>query len=365
MATTNGLPTLKIAFEKAAAAVVSRTKKGVAAVMVRDENAQGVYSISSTLFIPSGLGEANNAHIRTAFQGSDRGEPSQVVLVVIAPGTSDTTALEAGLKLLEAYSIDYLAGPPDVTEDELDVLNTWVLAQREQYNTVKLVRPYLTAGSDEMGIIELDETGLANKDGPVTAAAYCARLAGIFAGIPVSMSATNVSMSELTAVTPRTMLEQQTAINNGKLIFVHDGLQAYIARAVNSLTTIPDKGNEDWSKIKIVEGMDLIRYYLRNTIRQSYMGRYANTYDNKQLLVAAIQDYFQYLESAGVLNSGQSYAQVDYDRQLEWINTQGVSTTNMSRQEVLEYQTGSWVFIRCGGRLVDAQEDFEVVFNTL
>ena len=115
---------MKIAFEKAAAAVVSRTKKGVAAVMVRDENAQGVYSISSTLFIPSGLGEANKAHIRTAFQGSDRGEPSQVVLVVIAPGTSDTTALEAGLKLLEAYSIDYLAGPPDVTEDELDVLNT-------------------------------------------------------------------------------------------------------------------------------------------------------------------------------------------------------------------------------------------------
>ena len=72
MATTNGLPTLKIAFEAAAAAVVSRTKKGVAAVMVRDENAQGVYSISSTLFIPSGLGEANKAHIRTAFQGSDR-----------------------------------------------------------------------------------------------------------------------------------------------------------------------------------------------------------------------------------------------------------------------------------------------------
>lgn len=365
MATTNGLPTLKIAFEKAAGAVVSRTKKGIVAVMVRDEEAQGVYTMSSTLFIPPDLGEANKKHIRTAFEGSDRGEPSQVVLAVIAPDTEDTTALEAGLKLLEAYSIDYLAGPPDVTDQELTALNTWVLVQREQDRTVKLVRPFRTTGSDHMGIIELDETGLADKAGPVTAAAYCARLAGIFAGIPMSMSATNVAMQELTAVTSRTRLEQQEAINNGKLIFVHDGLQAKIARAVNSLTTIPLDGNEDWSKIKIVEGMDLIRYYLRNTIEQNYLGRYANTYDNKQLLVSAIQDYFYYLESAGVLNPGQSFAEVDYDRQLEWINAQGVSTTNMSRQQVLEYQTGSWVFLKCGGRLVDAMEDFEILFNTL
>lgn len=37
----------------------------------------------------------------------------------------------------------------------------------------------------------------------------------------------------------------------------------------------------------------------------------------------------------------------------------------MTRQQVLEYQTGSWVFIRCRGRLVDAMEDFEVLFNNL
>lgn len=365
MATTNGLPTLKIAFEKAAEAVVSRNKKGIVAVMVRDAEEQGLYTINSAVLIPEGLGKANKLHIRSAFEGSDRGDPSQVVVAVIAPGTENTEALEAGLKLLESCSIDYLAGPPDVTEEELEVLNQWVLAQRELYRTVKLVRPFQTTGSDNMGIIELDETGLANKDGPITAAAYCARLAGILAGIPMSMSATNVAMQELTAVTQRSLSQQVEAINNGKLIFVHDGLQAKIARAVNSLTTIPLDGKEDWSKIKIVEGMDLIRYFLRNTIEQNYLGRYPNTYDNKQLLVTAIQDYFYYLESAGVLNPGESFAEVDYDRQLAWINAQGVSTTDMSRQQVLEYQTGSWVFLRCGGRLVDAMEDFEVLFNNL
>ena len=366
MTTTNiGLPTLTIAFEAAAQQVANRAKSGVAAVIVRDAQKQGVYTLISESQIPSGLGEANQAHIRTAFTGSDRGAPSKVVLAVIDTGTEDTTALEGGLKLIEAYQIDYLAGPLDVTDQELTKLTDWVKAQRERYRTVKLVRPYKTAGSDHMGIIDLDESGLANAAGAVTAGAFCARLAGILAGVPMGMSATYAAVPELTAVTQRTTEEQIAAINAGKLILIHDGLQAKIARGVNSLTTIPQNGKKDWCKIKIVEGMDLIAYYLRTTIETSYLGRYPNTYDNKQLLVAAILDYLQYLERAGVLNPGESYAEIDYDTQLAWLNEQGVDTSNMDEQEVLEYQTGSWVFLQYGGRLVDAMEDFKVLFNNL
>lgn len=75
--------------------------------------------------------------------------------------------------------------------------------------------------------------------------------------------------------------------------------------------------------------------------------------------------YLRYLEQAGVLSPGESYAEVDYDRQLKWLNDTGIDTSAMTEQQVLEYQTGSWVFIRCGGRLVDAMEDFEVLFNNL
>ena len=365
MATTNGLPVLKIAFEKAAAEVANRSKKGNVAIFVRDAASQGVHQLMSTAMIPSGLGSDNKAHVMTAFEGSDRGVPSLVYLVVIATGTEDTTALESGLKSIEAFSIDYLAGPPDITDDEMEVLAEWVKAQRAIYRPVKLVKPWKTAGSDDMGIIELDETGMMNAAGGVTAAEYCARMAGILAGIPMGMSATYAALPELTAVTARTTEEQTAAIRAGKLILIHDGLQAKIARAVNSLTTIPENGKEDWSRIKIVEGMDLISYYLRTTIENEYLGRYSNTYDNKQILVTAIADYLRYLEQAGVLSAGESYAEVDYERQLLWLTNQGVDTSGMTRKEILEYQTGSWVFIRCGGRLVDAMEDFEVLFNNL
>ena len=198
-ATSIGLPKLKIAFEKAAQATANRAQKGYVGMIVRDAKAQGLHKLVSDTMIPTELGVDNQALVKLAFEGSDRGTPSLVYLVVIATGTEDTTALEGGLKLLESVSVDYLAGPADVTEDELEVLNEWVKAQRAAYRTVKLVRPFQTTGSDDMGIIEVDETGMKDASGSLTAAKYCARFAGIFAGIPMGMSATYAALPELTA----------------------------------------------------------------------------------------------------------------------------------------------------------------------
>lgn len=367
---TIGLPKLKIAFEAAAQAVANRSKKGYVGLIIRDAQAHGLHKLSSDALIPAQLGEANKAHVKTAFEGSDRGKPSLVYLAVIPPAEEGpeevtTQALEGGLKLLEGVSVDYLAPPPDVTAAELEFLNAWTKAQRAAYRPVKLVRPFTGEGSDDMGIIEVGETDLKVLGKETTAAALCARVAGILAGIPMSMSATYVPLPEVTEVTPRTEAEQESAIDAGKLILIHDGQKAKIARGVNSLVNVPPKGKQDWRFIKIVEGMDLITYYLRTTIEDSYTGQYANTYDNKQLLVAEVLEYLQHLERAGVLNAGESFCQIDYDAQLGYLKSRGVETADMTQRQVLEYQTDTWVFLRCGGRQVNATEDFEVLFNNL
>ena len=365
MATTIGLPSLTITFQAAAQQAANRSKKGYVGVFVRDAKAQGVHQLSSAALIPTELGQENQNYIRRAFTGSDRGGPSKVVAVVIATGTEDTTALEAGLKSIEGLTLDYLAGPPDATAAELTALEKWVKDRRAAYFTEKLVEPNAAKAPDDMGIIDFAETDGSIAEGEITytAGQYASRIAGVLAGIPAGMSATYAPLTELTAVTPRSTQEQEAAIKAGKLILIHDGVKAKIARGVNSLTTIPATGKADWSKIKIVEGMDLISYYLRTTIESQYLGRYPNTYDNKQLLVTAIKEYFAYLEGAGVLSAGESCCAVDYDRQLRWLQSQGVETAGMTKQQILEYQTGSWVFLKCGGRLVDAMEDFEVLFE--
>lgn len=367
MATNIGLPSLTIAFQKAAQAVANRSKKGYVGLFVRDTQEQGVHQLTSAALIPTKLGVDNQNCIKRAFTGTDRGVPSKVVAVVIAPGTEDTTALEAGLKSIENLTLDYVAGPPDVTAAEKTLLEEWVKARRVDYFTEKLVEPNPAAPPDNMGIISFTETddAIAEGEDTYTAAEYASRIAGVLAGIPQSMSSTYAALEELTAVTPRSEEEQADAISEGNLILIHDGQVAKIARGVNSLTTIPVNGSADWSKIKIVEGMDLITYYLRTTIQTQYLGRYPNTYDNKCLLITEILNYLTYLEGAGVLNPGESWCEIDLPAQTNWLKAQGVEVADMTEQEIREAQTGSWVFIRCGGRLVDAMEDFQVTFNTL
>ena len=362
MATTIGLPSLTISFQKAAQAVANRSKKGYVGVFVRDTQAQGVHQLTSAALIPSNLGADNQAYIRRAFTGSDRGQASKVVAVVIATGTEDTTALEKGLSQIENQTLDYVAGPPDITAAEKTLMETWVKGRRAEYFTEKLVEPNPATPPDDMGIISYEETDdeLAAGDTTYPAAEFASRIAGILAGIPMGMSSTYAGLPEVTAVTPRTLEEQTESINDGNLILIHDGQVAKIARGVNSLTTVPVGGNADWSKIKIVEGMDLITYYLRTTIQGQYIGRYPNTYDNKCLLIAAILEYLQYLEGAGVLNPGESWCEIDVDAQANWLRAQGVDVGTMTEQEIREAQTGSWVFIKAGGRLVDAMEDFQV-----
>ena len=258
MATTIGLPSLTITFQAAAQQAANRSKKGYVGVFVRDAKAQGVHQLSSAALIPTELGQENQNYIRRAFTGSDRGGPSKVVAVVIATGTEDTTALEAGLKSIEGLTLDYLAGPPDATAAELTALEKWVKDRRAAYFTEKLVEPNAAKAPDDMGIIDFAETDGAIAEGAATytAGQYASRIAGVLAGIPAGMSATYAPLMELTAVTPRSTQEQEAAIKAGKLILIHDGVKAKIARGVNSLTTIPATGKADWSKIKIVEGMD-------------------------------------------------------------------------------------------------------------
>ena len=51
--------------------------------------------------------------------------------------------------------------------------------------------------------------------------------------------------------------------------------------------------------------MDLLTYYLRTTIQDEYVGRYANTYDNKCILVTAIQTFLAELEGQGCSPRGE------------------------------------------------------------
>lgn len=355
-----GVPKLTIAFEKAAELVTLRLKNGVVALIIRDSGVTaGLYPLGIEEDIPAGLGTTNVEYVQRAFTGWTN-RPRQVLLAVIGPATgegdTEGTPITAGADLLAASDFDYLAAPPDVTQAELKSIQSWLAQARKGYCIGKLVAADFAA--DDMAVINFCASGIRVGETTYTGAQYCSRIAGILAGTPISGSATYAQLSEVTGVDA--IEDPDGAVDAGKLILLHDGRKAKLARGINSLQTISDDIPEDLRKIKIVEAVDLIRAQSRLVIEDSYIGQMPNSYDNKLLLVTQLQSFLSQLEGEGILARNSSWVELDLDKQRSWLKEQGVAVEDMTDIEVLQEDTGSWVFICMGGQVLDAMEDFRL-----
>lgn len=103
-------------------------------------------------------------------------------------------------------------------------------------------------------------------------------------------------------------------MDRGEAEILMDGEKVKLCRGVNSFVTTADGKGESYQKIKIIDAMDMIADDIRLTAQDSYIGKYANSYDNKCLLVTAINGYFNTLISDKVLGSGSCKINVEAQR---------------------------------------------------
>ena len=193
-----------------------------------------------------------------------------------------------------------------------------------------------------------------------TTAEYCSRIAGLIAGTPMTISCTYAPLPEVSDVRRLPREAMDAAVDAGKFILFHDGEKVKVARGVNSLqTTTQDKGDA-CKKIKMVEVMDMIQTDIRTTAQDSYIGKYANSYDNKCLLVTAIKGYLVGLEQSGILQAGSSSVGIDLARQEAYLQSVGTDTSKMSQQEIKEANTADKVFLEASIKILDAIEDISL-----
>ncbi|MEG2679894.1 MAG: phage tail sheath C-terminal domain-containing protein, partial [Oscillospiraceae bacterium] len=213
---------------------------------------------------------------------------------------------------------------------------------------------------DDKGLVNFTQIGISAGDKTdLTSQKFASRIAGILAGIPSDCSGTGAKVPEVVGLPIETKDSQDAAIKAGKLILTHDGTMCRLGRAVNSLQKVPATGKEDWKKIKVVEAMDLITYYLRTTIEGEYRG-HGNSYANKLLLLVAIGTFLTDLSLAGILKEGSTSCVIDVAATENYLKSVGVDTSKMSDQDIREADTGSWIFIAITARILDAMEDFAV-----
>ena len=197
-----------------------------------------------------------------------------------------------------------------------------------------------------------------------TARQYCARIAGLLSGLPLTRSSTFYVLTEVVSATPSS--DPSGDIDDGKMVLIDDGDNWKIGRGVNSYTSwVPSKG-EDFSKIKIIEGMHLIRDDIRDTFEDDYIGKVINNYDNKVLFFAGVNQYFKEIAKplVPVLDKNNNNTMgIDLDSQKAYIITKGDDPTDMTDKEILEYNTGSKVLGLASVKLVDAMEDLYIDIN--
>ena len=306
---------------------------------------------------------------------------TQTETVLIAAEITQSDAL----KKMANVKFNYACHPTGNADDQQN-LATWIASQRvnknktykavvancnaDNYavinfttNNIKVENPaYKTA----LELAEGDESAVeVAKYNVYTAAQYTSRIAGILAGLALDRSVTYYSLGEVVEVDEYDDIDEH--INAGELCLFDekDGNGVKVARGVNSLRNFTKTLGEDFRFIKIVETVDIINEDIRNAFRNDYVGKVPNTYDNKMLFIAAIDSYFNELGNHILDRSAtdSNFVEIDYTKNYNYAKMHGADMSNMTYQGVLEYNTGTNVFLRGKITPTNAMEDLFIDFT--
>lgn len=357
-----GMPSVQISFSEKAITAVQRGNNGIVALLLKDKSVQKitesdsgattdveVVEIETATDIPSTISEENQKQIANALIGYSN-PPKEVVAVII---NNEVATYTEALKKLETIKFNYLAIPTVETDEQTQTVVTWIKEQRENDRLVKAVLPNTAA--DTEGVVNFATEKVYINNTEYTTEQYCSRIAGLLAGTDMSISATYAPLPELTDCTRLSKKDKDNAVDAGKFIIWHDGEKVKTGRAVNSLVTTNAKKGDSFKKIKIVDTMDLIKDDIKKTAQDSYLGKYPNTYNNKCLLMAAIQTYFDSLIASNILASAT--VNIDVAANRTYLKGRGEDVSSMSDDDLKQANTGSTVFLTAKISILDAIED--------
>lgn len=370
-----GAPSINISFIQKAVTAIARGERGIVLLLVKDIVPAAVNNPVTVVMekdIPSTISDTTKDQIRLAMRGYTR-TPLKVIVYFMGIDI-DATSQEiddkynAALEAIETAKFDYLAIPTAQTDGKGDSVATWIKTMRETKNKkVKAVLPNTRA--DHEGVINytinqnIKTEMIVDADGNITyvdtiytAEQYCSRIAGLIAGTPMTISCTYAPLPELTDCSR--MPDIDTPVDDGEFIIFHDGEKVKVVRGVNSLVTTTAEKGKSFKKIKIVEAMDMIHDDIRKTVQDNYIGKYANSYNNKCLLIVAIKGYLLELQKDGIISDYN--VEIDLEAQTVYLQKQGVDTSAMTEDQIREADTGSEVFLIGHIKILDAIEDINM-----
>lgn len=352
-----GLPSFSMIFTGKAASAIERSARGIAAIVLEDSTEGGkeinVYKKVDEVDFENWT-EQNYNYLKLVFAGA----PSSVIAIRRAENDENYAIV---LKRLKDLKWNYLA-IPGLQSSDTATISAWIKQYRD--NEKKTFKAVLAqCAGDHEGIINFTTDNITSTvtGKKHTAAEYCARIAGVLAGLSLARSSTYYVLDDISeAETPD---DPDERIDAGEMVIVFDGKKYKIGRGVNSLVTFTAEKTEDLRFIKIVEGMDLYMDDIRETYEENYVGKIINDYDGKQMLVAAIGAYHKGLMGNVLDKSFDNTVNVDIEAQRAYLESKGMDTSEMDDIAVAEANTGTKVFITSNVKFVNAMEDMQMIVN--
>lgn len=367
-----GLPQVLIDFKTKGVTAIKRSARGVVALILKCEttDVSNKYKIADVSEIPDKVfDEATTDLIKKCLDGT----PLRVLVYTLpkanVQGAKNTQATL--LKQLKHVRYNYIAAPTGTTQEQQD-LASYVKSERSiARKTVKAVVANVAA--DHEGIINFctEEIKVPNgKDTQgrttyktYTPIEYTARVAGILAGLALDRSATYFKLTEVESVKVYEDLTDRIDKGELHLFDEEDGEGVKIARACNSLQTFTTDKGQEFRKIKIIEGVDMVTDDIRDTFKKYYIGKYINDYDHKMLFVSAIMVYFGQLAGNVLDNRASNKVDIDEQFQKDYAIIKGEDISKMTAMQIREYNTGSEIGLSGKVKFVDAMEDLKISFT--
>lgn len=380
-----GAPSIDISFIEKATTAITRGERGIVMLWVKDTLptlANNPLTVVTENDIPKGLSDVTVEQIKLAMIGYTNAPKKVLVYCMGIAEDAEETVVEDGYKkameAAETIRFDYLVIPTVETDGKGEDIATWVKSMRtNRKKKIKAILPNVAA--DNEGIINftteksIKTETVTGKDGTkttvdtiYTAEQYCARIAGLIAGTPMTIACTYAPLLELSDCTRLT--DNDTPVDKGEFIIFYDGEKVKVVRGINSFITTVDGKGDSFKKIKIVEAMDMINDDIVKTAQDSYLGKYANTYSNKCLLITAISSYFAQLKRDDIISSYSVGLDVEAIR--NYLKGKGLKATlddgtikevdDCSDKEIITADTGASVFLTGNVKILDAIEDIKM-----
>ncbi|WP_337544811.1 phage tail sheath subtilisin-like domain-containing protein [Megasphaera sp.] len=367
-----GMPQVLINFKTKGTTAIKRSARGIVAMILHNESKDEIhnYTIRDVSDIPdTGLTAENIDLIKKCLLGT----PLRVLVYTLPTSTVEgATKTQANvLKMLANIKWNWLCAPTATTQEQND-LASWIKTQRSnKHKTFKAVLSDQAA--DHEGVVNFCTNDIKVKTdtdsfgNPVyttyTAVQYTARIAGILAGLALDRSATYFKLTEVESV--EVYEDIDTLIDHGELLLIdeQDGDGVKIARACNSLTTFTTDKGEEFRKIKIIEGIDMVTDDIRDTFKKYYVGKVINDYNHKMLFISAILVYFSEIKGNVLDADAPNTVDINTTWQSNYAKLHGDDPTTMSVMEIRQYNTGDTLALVGDIRFVDAMENLKIDFT--